>query len=123
MAVAMLNESLHASSVSPERARVAGRRDGRVRVDAEGQRAGVDGTAVSLPEQAHRLLGYLANRAGQVCSRRAIIEDVFRETFDEQNHSQAARLNTAISRLRERVEQDPQNPKHIMTEGGGYVLR
>jgi DNA-binding response OmpR family regulator len=47
---------------------------------------------------------------------------VFGEKYDESDNSQAARLNMAISRLREKVEGASGRPRYLITEPGGYRL-
>jgi DNA-binding response OmpR family regulator len=48
---------------------------------------------------------------------------VLKLKYDETDPSQISRLNTAMRRLRERIEVDPQNPRYVITEPGvGYLL-
>jgi DNA-binding response OmpR family regulator len=51
------------------------------------------------------------------------VEKVFGLVFDEADASQVSRLNTAVRRLREKIEIDPEHPRYVITEpGGGYRL-
>ena len=83
----------------------------------------VDGRRVSLSRQSYDLLCYLYEHAHQLCARREIVEQVFGFAYDEMDESQRSRLNTAMSRLRERIEDDPRQPRYLRTEpSGGYRL-
>jgi DNA-binding response OmpR family regulator len=83
----------------------------------------IGGRSVSLHGQSLELLRTLADAKGELCSRRTLIETVLGVVFDEANESQVSRLNTAIRRLREKIEHDPEHPRYILTElGGGYRL-
>ena len=54
---------------------------------------------------------------------RDLVEQVLHLPFDDLDDSQRRRLNTAISRLRERLGDDPRQPRYLHTEpGGGYRL-
>ncbi len=93
-----------------------------VRVDEDNRAVWVDGSRVDLRGRSYQLmLGFYEN-AGRVCTRRQIAEQFLRERYDETDVTQVNRLNTAISRLRFRVEDDPENPRFIITEPGGYRL-
>ncbi|MEE4210837.1 MAG: response regulator transcription factor [Parvularcula sp.] len=80
---------------------------------------GRDGDPIALTGGEFRLLAVLAERAGRVVSRDDLLEltqgrraDVFDRSVDNQ-----------ISRLRRKIERDPQRPSLIKTvRGGGYTL-
>jgi hypothetical protein len=92
-------------------------------IDDENYRVWIDGRHVSLTGQGYELLNYLYKYANQVRTRRDIVEEVFRQKYDETDESQTRRLNTAIRRLRERIESDPERPCYLRTEPGrGYRL-
>lgn len=83
----------------------------------------VDGSRVRLTEQGFKLLRYLYEHANQLCTRRQIVEQVFGYSFDENDESQEALVNTAISRLRSEIEPDIKHPRFIRNERGrGYRL-
>jgi DNA-binding response OmpR family regulator len=94
-----------------------------IRVDKSNHIVLVDGTRITLRGQSYELLCQLYDQANQLCTRRSLVERVFSEEYDELNESQVNRLNTAIRRLREKIEDDPANPRFIITEPhGGYRL-
>jgi DNA-binding response OmpR family regulator len=92
-------------------------------IDSENYRVWIDSRHVPLARQGYELLHYLYEHANQVRTRRDIVEEVFRQKYDEADESQTRRLNTAIRRLRERIEPDPERPRYLLTEPGrGYRL-
>jgi hypothetical protein len=89
----------------------------------EGHDVWVDGAKVRLRGQLYKILHYLYEHANEPCSRRDLVERVLKLKYDETDPSQISRLNTAMRRLRERIEVDPQNPRYVITEPGvGYLL-
>ncbi len=63
------------------------------------------------------LLRYLTDRAGQIVSRKQILEDVWRVREDTDTRA----IDNFIVRLRRYIEDDPANPTHLTTVRGiGY---
>lgn len=83
----------------------------------------IDGVKIQLRGQAYDLLRELYLHANESYPRSEIVERLFGEKYDETNESQSSRLNTAIRRLREKIEDDPDDPRFLLTElGVGYRL-
>ena len=83
----------------------------------EKRQATVRGTVVDLTRQEFDLLALLAARPGMVFSRAALLQQVWRgdEYVTERT------VDTVVSRLRRKIESDPQNPTLILTAWGvGY---
>ncbi len=77
------------------------------------------GPAVVLSSREAQVLAYLADRANEVVNRDALIVDVFK--YSELTTSRA--LDTCISRLRKKLEHDPDHPETLFTaHGSGYRL-
>lgn len=78
------------------------------------------GEPVSLTATEYRLLYHLVRNAGQVLPHETLLARVWgREYTDEINY-----LKVYVSRLRAKLEDDPRNPQHILTEHGiGYWFR
>ncbi len=77
------------------------------------------GTArVDLPRLEFDLLVYLASRPGQVLTREDVLRDVWQSSGKWQD---PATVTVHIRRLRAKLEEDPSNPKHLLTAYGvGY---
>lgn len=94
-----------------------------IHIDRSSRTVLVDGRRVPLPGQAYKILLGLYENSNHVCTRQQIMEQFLGEKYDETDESQMRRLNTAIFRLRERIEDDPHHPRYLLTEsGGGYYL-
>ena len=77
-----------------------------------------NGQDVFLSALEYRLLMTLANHAGQVLSRNQLLESIWDVSGDFVNDNT---LTVYIKRLREKIEDDPQNPVVIETVRGlGY---
>jgi len=86
-------------------------------VDPEKRQATVRGQAIELTKQEFDLLYLLAARPGIVFSRTALLQQVWRDDAYVTERT----VDSVISRLRRKVEQDPQDPELILTAWGmGY---
>jgi DNA-binding response OmpR family regulator len=88
-----------------------------VEVDVAKRRVRVEGREVELTDQEFRLLHLLATHAGIVFSREALLGKIWRgDTFVT-----VRSVDTLVKRLRRRIEQDPAEPKYLLTVWGvGY---
>lgn len=95
-------------------------------IDDRNKEAWVEGKRIELTPQDFDLLAYLYQHRGQLCSRQAIVRTVFGveyEEADELMEIERSRLNSAISRLRQKLEPDLDNPQYLVTvRGQGYKL-
>ncbi len=86
-------------------------------VDPEKRQATVRGQPIELTRQEFDLLYLLAARPGIVFSRAALLQQVWRDDAYVTERT----VDSVISRLRRKVEQDPQDPELILTAWGmGY---
>jgi len=100
----------------PEQARYS------IWLDKSNAVAWVEGRQIKLTPQEYSLLSYVIEHAGTLCSRQAIIEEGLGDQYGEAI-TEESRLNSAISRLRKKIEPDPARPKYITTvRGRGYKL-
>lgn len=80
------------------------------------RRAGVE---VHLTPTEYRLLGVLVANAGRVITHRQLLRAVWGPLCDEQSHY----LRIYMGHLRQKLEADPAQPRHLLTETGvGYRL-
>ncbi|MEV4199888.1 response regulator transcription factor [Micromonospora globbae] len=77
------------------------------------------GQVVPVTRTEFRLLCELAEHAGRVLSRRQLLQRVWGyETGDERL------VDVHVGRLRQKIEEDPANPRHLVTlRGLGYKLQ
>ena len=86
-------------------------------LDLDKRQATVRGEPLELTKQEFDLLYLLAARPGIVFSRAALLQQVWRDDVYVTERT----VDTVISRLRRKVEQDPQDPELILTAWGiGY---
>ena len=92
---------------------------GDLEVDPSGRRATLAGRELSLTSYEFDLLRALAERAGRVLSREQLLElakGSAEESFDRS-------IDVHISRLRQKLEDDPRRPRLLKTvRGAGYLL-
>jgi DNA-binding response OmpR family regulator len=75
------------------------------------------GMPVSLAAKEAELLRFLINHRGQVVSRENILKQVWRE----QQFITERTVDVHIAWLRQKLEDHPQSPRHILTaRGEGY---
>ncbi len=92
---------------------------GKVRVDFTARRVQRDGMLVHLTPIEYRLLGVLIANAGRVLTHRTLLREVWGPSHSEQTHY----LRVYMGQLRQKLEDHPAQPRHILTETGvGYRL-
>jgi two-component system phosphate regulon response regulator OmpR len=94
-------------------------RFGKLEIDRAAREVRIDGAARAITGFQFTLLVALAERAGRVLSREALMDLVKGEEFEEFDRS----IDVHISRLRAAIEADPKKPRRILTlRGAGYVF-
>lgn len=94
-------------------------RAGRIAVDVASMRATVDGAEVSLTSGEFQLLRVLMERRGRVLSREQLLELATGSSDDSFDRS----VDVRVSRLRQKLGDDPKHPRIIRTvRGVGYLL-
>jgi two-component system KDP operon response regulator KdpE len=92
---------------------------GQATVDLESRRAMRAGAEVRLTPIEFRLLGALSRHAGMVVTHRQLLTEVWGPTHAADTHY----LRIYMKQLRDKLEEDPVRPKHLLTETGvGYRL-
>ena len=93
---------------------------GRIQVDLDAMLVYKDGEALDLTQREYELVKTLASGRGQALSRESLMKQVW--NFDGFVGDVRA-VDVAIRRLREKREDDPADPKFIVTRRGlGYAF-
>jgi len=88
-------------------------------IDFAKHRVTQDNKEVNLTATEYRLLVYLVQNAGRVVTPDQILERVWGEEYDGENHL----LQVNVARLRQKLRDDARNPKYILTKPGiGYQV-
>jgi len=94
-------------------------RIGRLTVDLARQLVLAGDEPVHLSRIEYNLLALLARNEGKLLTHRAILREVWGPSYQVESHY----LHVYISRLRQKIEPDPQHPEYLITEpGAGYRL-
>ncbi len=93
-----------------------------VRIDANAGEVWVDGRRTeTLTDLEYRVLLLFSDHPGQLCTKYQIVEAVWGEDYIDRVDD--ARIEKLISRLRRKIEPDPNNPQYLVTvRGRGYKL-
>lgn len=92
---------------------------GRLQIDGPGRDVRLAGDSIPLSTADFDLLWELACHAGQILGREALFRSLRGRDYDGQDRS----MDVAISRLRRRLGDDPNNPTRIKTvRQKGYLL-
>jgi two-component system response regulator ResD len=83
---------------------------GTITVDPRARSVTVAGRAVELRPREFDLLAFLMSRPGEAVQRETLLEQVWGYSFGG-----TATVSVHVRRLREKVEADPANPRHIKT--------
>jgi two-component system KDP operon response regulator KdpE len=94
-------------------------RFGEVAVDRQARIVRRNGEEVHLTPIEYRLLMALVANAGRVMTQRQLLKDVWGPSHAEQGHY----LRIYMGHLRQKLERDPAQPEHLLTETAvGYRL-
>jgi two-component system KDP operon response regulator KdpE len=91
--------------------------DDRLKLDFDRREVWVDGELVQLRPTEYRLLYHLVQNAGWVVTHDQLLAKVWGYEYRDEPHY----VRLYINYLRKKLEEDPSNPKYILTERGvGY---
>jgi two-component system response regulator RegX3 len=91
---------------------------GDLHIDFARKRVLVKGEKVELKAMEYKLLSYLVKNRNHTVSKDSIFRNVWEQAFTGDNT-----LNVHIRLLREKIEEDPNNPRYIKTVWGtGYLF-
>lgn len=90
---------------------------GAISVDLANRLVTRNGESLHLTPIEYRLLAHLLANSGKVLTHRQLLRDVWGPGHSEDSHY----LRVYMGHLRRKIESDPSQPKHIVTETGvGY---
>lgn len=91
---------------------------GRFTINFHLERVFCDGNDLGLKAMEYRLLSYLVRNSSRIISKEELFDRVWGDSITGDGT-----LNVHIRRLREKIEDDPNNPKYIRTIWGtGYIF-
>jgi len=94
-------------------------RFGSAEIDLEKRTANRDGGKIRLTPIEFRMLSTLAKHLGLVVTHRQLLAEVWGPTHEKDTHY----LRIYMKQLRQKLEADPVQPRHLLTETGvGYRL-
>lgn len=83
-------------------------------------RVTLSGKDINLTATEYQLLSYLARNAGMVLTPDQLLGEIWGEDYLGENHI----LQVNIARLRQKLNDDPKNPRYILTRHGiGYLMK
>jgi len=93
---------------------------GGLQIDFAAREVRVDGVRQSLTAHEYQVLAALARNAGRVLTREQLLDLVKGEQADEAFDRS---IDVHVSRLRQKIENDPRHPRYVKTvRGAGYLL-
>lgn len=99
---------------------VAVREVGDLRLDLVRRTVAVEGRPVDLTPLEFRLVAALAERPGQVVTRREIVAELWHSSHAGDHRA----CDAHVKNLRRKLERDPASPERLVTvRGVGYMLR
>ena len=119
--MARVNSNIRRSDMAP-RSDSAGQSVtlGRIRLDSKTATCYKDDVALELSQREYELISFLCANPDKVFSRESLMEHVWNY---EGYVGDVRGVDVAVRRLREKLEDDPANPKFVMTRRGlGYYF-
>jgi len=93
---------------------------GDITIDRSRQKLVVRGDVVALAPKEFRLLYLLMENRGRIVTRQMLLEKVWGYDFEGEHQT----ISVHVRWLREKIEIDPNNPRHIITvRSRGYMFR
>ncbi len=90
---------------------------GTLLIDFVGRTVKKEGVILKLTSTEYQLFCLFAKNMGKVLTHRYILKEIWGGSFSEETQY----LRVFVAQLRKKIEDDPRNPMHIITESGvGY---
>jgi len=95
-------------------------RTGALRVDLSNRQVFLNDAEVKLTPIEYKLLTEFVRHAGKVLTHKHLLREIWQLSDPEQSHY----VRIFVHQLRQKIEEDPARPSHLLTElGVGYRLR
>jgi two-component system KDP operon response regulator KdpE len=92
---------------------------GELTLDLAQRRVTVGGREVKLTPTEYDIIKVLAQHAGKVLTHKQLLKAVWGNSYDEDTHY----IHVFVGQLRRKIEENPTQPRYILTESGvGYRL-
>jgi DNA-binding response OmpR family regulator len=92
----------------------------KLRIDFARHMVFLDDKDIELTATEYQLLAYMARNAGMVLTPDQLLKEVWGEDYIGETHI----LQVNIARLRHKLNDDPKDPKYILTRHGiGYMIK
>jgi two-component system KDP operon response regulator KdpE len=92
---------------------------GELVIDLAGRQVSRDGNQVHLTPIEFDLLRVLATHQGKLVTHKQLLRDVWGPAYERETHY----LRVHVAHIRAKIEADPAQPRHLLTEPGvGYRL-
>jgi DNA-binding response OmpR family regulator len=92
-------------------------RVGEIEIDPAAMTLTVRGNVITATATEFRLLDYFARHTGRVFTRDQLLDSVWRDT----SYVTPRSVDVYVRRIREKIEEDPENPRYLRTvRGAGY---
>ena len=115
--VRLIREEVDLSSITDTKPKSEILEFGNLRIDQTRREITVDGAVIAFKPKEYELLTFFGQHQGQVLSREFILERVWGWDFIGDSRT----VDVHVRWLREKIEQDPANPRRIITvRGAGY---
>ena len=85
---------------------------GELEVDLAKREVRLNGQPIKLTRTEYELLAYLASNYGKVLTHRELLNNVWGPEYGDESEY----VRTFITQLRRKIEEDPSNPRFILTE-------
>lgn len=90
---------------------------GNLSIEPDKRKVTVNGNVISLTPKEFELLHLFASNPGKAFSRNELLEKIWGYQFEGYDHT----VNSHINRLRNKIEEDPSEPRYLKTVWGvGY---
>jgi DNA-binding response OmpR family regulator len=117
--IARVKAILRRSATATAKPQVSAQKVGRLQLDFDQYSASCDGEIVRMSHKEFEIMHYLIENKNEVVSRYDLLNKVW--GYDSQPTTRT--VDNFILRLRQRIETNPNDPRHIITvHGVGYKL-